>query len=81
MTKNAIFTNVIDDVKKNDALKKKTTKIIIVAFAKQRRFFVIAFKSIRQRRFDSYEKYVFERKMFAIFEYDECVIRRRNNQH
>ena len=79
ISKNAIFTNVMNDVRKNDALKKKTTKIIIVTFALHNRFFVIEFKSNRQQSFESYNKYVFERKMFAISEYNKNWNKNRNN--
>ena len=69
MSSNAIFTNVMNDVEKNNALRKKTFDFKVETFTRHDRLLVIDFKTHRQQKFESYEKLVFERETFANFEY------------
>ena len=68
MSSNAILTNVMNDVEKNDALRKKTFDFKIETLTRLNRLLVIEFKASRQFDFKSYEEIVFEREMFATFD-------------
>ena len=68
MSSNVIFTNVMNDVEKHDALKKKTFDFKIETFTRFDRLFVIKFKVSRQFDFKLYEEIVFERETFTIFD-------------
>ena len=72
MSSNAILTNVMNDVEKNDALKKKTFDFKIETFTRHDRLLVIDFKTHRQQKFESYEKLVFEREAFATLKCAWC---------
>ena len=67
MSSNAILTNVINDVEKNETLRKKTFDFQIETFTRFDRFLVIKFKLSRQFDFKSYKEIVFERETFATF--------------
>ena len=68
MFSNAIFTSVMNNVEKNDTLKKRTFHFKIEILTRFDRFLVIDFKIHDQQKFESYEKFVLERETFATFE-------------
>ena len=58
----------MNDVEKNDVLRKKTFNFKIEIFTRLDRFLVIKFKTFHQFNFKSYEKIVFEREAFIIID-------------
>ena len=68
MLSNAIFTNVMNDVEKNDALRKETFDLKVETLTRHDCLLVIDFKTHRQQKFESYEKLVLERETLATFE-------------
>ena len=61
-------SHIMNDVEKNNALRKKTFDFKIETFIRLDRLLVIKFKTSRQFNFKSYEKIIFERETFATFD-------------